>query len=103
HELRLLDGRRPPLHRRLPRSGGGVRESPGARGVPEKRVESMNAGEMLTTTATSYPDRVAWIWDAESGTTRTRTYGESNRRADALAFALVDFGVERGDRVALFM
>ena len=58
----------------------------------------MNAGEMLTTTATSYPDRVAWIWDD-----RTRTYGESNRRADALAHALIDLGVVRGDRVALFM
>jgi acyl-CoA synthetase (AMP-forming)/AMP-acid ligase II len=58
----------------------------------------LNAGEMLTTTATSYPDRVAWIWDD-----RTRTYGESNRRADALAHALVELGVDRGDRVAVFM
>ncbi|MGH9010545.1 MAG: class I adenylate-forming enzyme family protein [Acidimicrobiia bacterium] len=58
----------------------------------------MNAGEMLTTTATSYPDRVAWVWDD-----RTRTYGESNRRADALVHALVELGVGRGDRVAVFM
>jgi acyl-CoA synthetase (AMP-forming)/AMP-acid ligase II len=58
----------------------------------------LNAAEMLTTTATSYPDRVAWIWDEGS-----RTYGESNRRADAFAHALVDFGVQRGDRVALYM
>jgi acyl-CoA synthetase (AMP-forming)/AMP-acid ligase II len=58
----------------------------------------VNAGEMLTTTATSYPDRVAWIWDEG-----TRTYGESNHRADAFAHALADFGVGRGDRVALYM
>ena len=63
----------------------------------------MNAGEMLTTTATSYPDQVAWIWESEPGSTRTRTYGETNRRADALAAGLVDLGVGRGDRVALFM
>ena len=63
----------------------------------------MNAGEMLTTTATSYPDQVAWIWDGESGSSRSRTYGESLHRVDALAHALVDLGVSRGDRVALFM
>jgi acyl-CoA synthetase (AMP-forming)/AMP-acid ligase II len=58
---------------------------------------------MLTTTATSYPDQVAWIWQPEPGATLTRTYGETNRRADALAAGLVDRGVSRGDRVALFM
>jgi acyl-CoA synthetase (AMP-forming)/AMP-acid ligase II len=63
----------------------------------------MNAAELLTTTATSYPDQVAWIWEPEPGTTRSRTYGETNRRADALARALGDLGVGRGDRVALYM
>jgi len=63
----------------------------------------VNAAEMLTTTATSYPDQVAWIWEPEPGSTSTRTYGESNRRADALALGLRDLGVGRGDRVALFM
>lgn len=58
---------------------------------------------MLTTTATSYPDQVAWVWEPAPGSTTTRTYGESNRRADALAHALVDLGVGRGDRVTLFM
>ena len=58
---------------------------------------------MLTTTATSYPDQVAWIWEPEPGSTLTRTYGETNRRADALAAGLADLGVGRGDRVALFM
>jgi acyl-CoA synthetase (AMP-forming)/AMP-acid ligase II len=58
---------------------------------------------MVTTTATSYPDQVAWIWESEPGSTLSRTYGETNRRADALAAGLVDLGVGRGDRVALFM
>jgi acyl-CoA synthetase (AMP-forming)/AMP-acid ligase II len=63
----------------------------------------MNAAEMLTTTATSYPERVAWIWDGPDGETRTRTYGETNRRADAFAAALAGLGLRRGDRVALFL
>jgi acyl-CoA synthetase (AMP-forming)/AMP-acid ligase II len=58
----------------------------------------MNVGEMLTNTARSYPDRVGFIWEG-----RQRTYGESNRRADALAFALRDLGVGPGDRVALYL
>lgn len=58
----------------------------------------MNAGDLLTNTARSHPDRVAWIWDD-----RTRTYGESNARADAFANALVALGLARGDRVALLM
>ena len=57
---------------------------------------SVNVGELLTNTARSYPDRVGFIWEGHQ-----RTYGESNRRADALAHALADLGVGRGDRVAL--
>jgi len=63
----------------------------------------VNAAEMLTTTGTSYPDRVAWIWESEPGSERRRTYGESLQRTDALAHALVALGVDRGDRIALFM
>ena len=33
----------------------------------------MNCGEILTSTATSYPDKVAWIWED-----RSRTYAETN-------------------------
>lgn len=58
----------------------------------------MNAAEFLTNTARSHPDRVAWIWDDQ-----TRTYGESNERADAIAHQLVSFGLVPGDRVALLM
>ena len=56
----------------------------------------MNVGEMLTNTARSYPDRVGFIWDGHQ-----RSYGESNLRADAMAHALAELGVGRGDRVAL--
>jgi acyl-CoA synthetase (AMP-forming)/AMP-acid ligase II len=58
----------------------------------------MNAGNILTATATSYPEQTAWIWDGGM-----RTYGEANARADALAHALVEAGVGRGDRVALYL
>ncbi len=56
----------------------------------------MNVGELLTNTARSYPDRVGFIWEGHQ-----RSYGESNERADAMAHALADLGVGRGDRVAL--
>src|SRR5581483_5603943 len=58
----------------------------------------MNAGDILTATATSYPAQIAWIWDGGS-----RPYGEANARADAVAHALVAAGISRGDRVALFL
>jgi acyl-CoA synthetase (AMP-forming)/AMP-acid ligase II len=58
----------------------------------------MNAGDLLTNTARSHPERAAWIWDG-----RTRTYGESNARADAVAHELTALGLQRGDRVALLM
>ncbi len=53
---------------------------------------------LLTNTARSFPERVAWFWDG-----RTRTYGESDRRADALAHALTARGIGRGERVAILM
>src|SRR5687767_11438048 len=58
----------------------------------------MNVGDLLTNTGRSYPDRVAFYWDGQQ-----RTYAECNQRADALARALADLGVGRGDRVALSM
>jgi acyl-CoA synthetase (AMP-forming)/AMP-acid ligase II len=58
----------------------------------------MNAAELLTNTARSHPDRVAWIWDDQA-----RTYGETNARSDAFARQLIALGLVRGDRVALLM
>jgi acyl-CoA synthetase (AMP-forming)/AMP-acid ligase II len=58
----------------------------------------VNVAALLANTARSFPDRVAWIWDG-----RTRSYGESDRRADALAGALTERGIGPGDRVAILM
>jgi acyl-CoA synthetase (AMP-forming)/AMP-acid ligase II len=58
----------------------------------------VNAGELLANTARSYPDQLAWIWDD-----RTRTYRETDERADAFAHELVALGLDRGDRVALLL
>jgi acyl-CoA synthetase (AMP-forming)/AMP-acid ligase II len=58
----------------------------------------VNVAALLGNTARSFPDRVAWFWDG-----RTRTYGESDRRADALAHALTARGIGRGERVAILM
>src|SRR4051812_13793107 len=69
-----------------PTSTGGARDEP------------VNVAALLANTARSFPDRVAWIWDG-----RTRTYGESDRRADALARALTGRGIGPGDRVAILM
>jgi len=58
----------------------------------------MNAAELLGNTARSFPDRTAWIWDGG-----TRTYRETNARADAFAHALSARGLVPGDRVALLL
>jgi len=58
----------------------------------------MNVGDFLTHTAHSLPARVAFYWDE-----RTRTYAESNARADAFAHELRRRGLAHGDRVALLL
>ena len=58
----------------------------------------MNTGDLLTNAARSYGPHPAFIFEG-----RTRTYAESDARADALATALIAAGVGRGDRVALSM
>lgn len=58
----------------------------------------MNVGDFLTHTARSLPSRVAFYWEDQ-----TRTYGESNARADAFAHELLARGLARGDRVALLL
>lgn len=61
----------------------------------------MNLGQILATSARHHPDRIALVWD--DGRQR-RTYREVNRRADALAAALVaELGVNPGDRVSVMM
>jgi acetyl-CoA synthetase len=47
--------------------------------------------------------RIALRWEGEEGTTRSVTYGELFREANRCANALRALGVEKGDRIALFM
>jgi acetyl-CoA synthetase len=49
------------------------------------------------------PDDVAAIFLGEDGTRRERTYAELSRETAQLAEALVELGVEPGDRVAIYM
>src|SRR5688572_23883030 len=61
----------------------------------------MNLGQILAASARHHPDRTALVWD--DGRQR-RTYREVNRRADALATALVaELGIRPGDRVSVMM
>jgi acetyl-CoA synthetase len=49
------------------------------------------------------PDAVAAVFLGEDGTRRERTYAELSRDTTQLAEALVELGVEPGDRVAIYM
>ena len=49
------------------------------------------------------PDAVAAVFLGEDGTRRERTYSELSRETTQLAEALVELGVEPGDRVAIYM
>jgi acetyl-CoA synthetase len=49
------------------------------------------------------PDDAAAIFLGEDGTRRERTYAELSRETAQLAEALVELGVEPGDRVAIYM
>ncbi|MBO0690991.1 MAG: AMP-binding protein [Candidatus Dormibacteraeota bacterium] len=57
-----------------------------------------NAAEMFRATARRAPDRAAVHYFE-----RTITFGELDRASDALARALADRGVGRGDRVAVYL
>jgi acetyl-CoA synthetase len=56
-------------------------------------------------TRTGFPtaDSVAIRWEGEDGTTRSLSYGELQREANRCANALRALGVQKGDRVGLFM
>jgi acetyl-CoA synthetase len=47
--------------------------------------------------------KAAMIWEGEPGDTRTITYGELHRDVSKLANVLLSLGVEKGDRVAIYM
>ena len=48
-------------------------------------------------------DQVAFHWEGEPGDTRTVTYNELLEETCRVANALRSFGVEKGDRVAIYM
>ncbi len=56
----------------------------------------------LEESARNYPDTTATILPGRFGDTRL-TYRELNELANSLANALIDLGVKKGDRVALYM
>ncbi|MFL5790131.1 MAG: AMP-binding protein [Actinomycetota bacterium] len=49
------------------------------------------------------PDAPAVIWEAEDGEVRVATYANLRERTDALARALVELGVQDGDRVGIYL
>lgn len=47
--------------------------------------------------------RPALVWEGEEGTTRTLSYGELYRKVNQAAGALRSLGLQKGDRVGIFM
>ena len=48
-------------------------------------------------------DKVAYHWEGEPGDTRTITYADLKREVSKAANALIELGVAKGDRVAIYM
>jgi acetyl-CoA synthetase len=48
-------------------------------------------------------DKVAYHWIGEPGDTRTITYADLHREVQKVANALKELGIEKGDRVAIYM
>ncbi len=53
--------------------------------------------------ATSRRDKTAILWEGEMGESRTLTYAELHAKTCAFANALTKLGVEKGDRVLIYM
>src|SRR5665647_3504161 len=52
---------------------------------------------------TSRKNKLAYIWEGEMGEVKTYTYYQLYREVNKVAKALKDFGVKKGDRVAVFL
>ncbi len=52
---------------------------------------------------TTTRDKVALLWEGESGATRSITYAELTRQVQSCTAALRSLGVQQGDRVAIYM
>ncbi|MCE2810833.1 MAG: AMP-binding protein, partial [Planctomycetaceae bacterium] len=48
-------------------------------------------------------DRVAFHWEGEPGDTRTITYAELTKEVSRFAAALTKLGIQKGDRVSIYM
>ncbi len=64
----------------------------------DKHVGAMGAGD-----TPARPDHVALIWEGEEGTVRRLTYAELAHLTNQTANALTAMGIQRGDRVGVFM
>ncbi|MEE8867896.1 MAG: long-chain fatty acid--CoA ligase [Acidipropionibacterium acidipropionici] len=69
--------------------------------VPGEDPASVHLAHMFRRTVATYPYRPA-SRVREDQQWRIRTYAETGRRVQALARALVEHGIARGDRIALF-
>ncbi|MDJ0985936.1 MAG: class I adenylate-forming enzyme family protein [Desulfobacterales bacterium] len=63
-----------------------------------ENIENLTLGQVLQKSAAESPDKVA-ILDGD----RRATYAELNSAADALAAGLTKLGIQKGDRVAIYM
>ncbi|MCU1491668.1 MAG: acetate/CoA ligase, partial [Acidimicrobiaceae bacterium] len=50
-----------------------------------------------------HPERIAYYWEGEPGDRKTITYAQLHSEVCRLANALAELGVEKGDRVAIYM
>ena len=97
-----------PAGRRAARLVPAVGHDPASGSCPSPSGSSAASSTSPTTasTATSPPgrgDRVAYHWEGEPGDTRTITYAELLDEVQQFANVLKSLGVERGDRVAIYM
>ena len=53
--------------------------------------------------AAERPDEEALVWQSEDGLRESVTWAEASRQTTQLAEALVELGIEEGDRVAIYM
>jgi acyl-CoA synthetase (AMP-forming)/AMP-acid ligase II len=69
--------------------------------IHESQLGRATLGDQLRRRALSVPDKPAFVTYDESGGRRVTSYGVLNEHANRFAHALLDLGVQRGDRVAV--
>jgi len=73
-------------------------------GVPHTiEYPQVTLQQLLEESARRFPDRTAIIFPGRFGDSYQLSYRELNQQANRLANALIDLGVNKGDRVALLM